>query len=551
MKRVALLAAAALAWAGCDYWSNLVDGKSVDRKSFILAARDAWTGQAVGESECRDVLTGESWKTNPAGERGFTDAPLGPYRFACEHPSYFPRTADFNFGILSDPRLVVSMARKPGADWYPGEPEKQVGLVLAQSQAGLVGRGIFRVPGTLLVNAAPWDTNSSFHYAWSFSRNTLAASGSEEPMLALYIGSIPADTIVDSLNLDVTARFQGVEPYALGDSSMAITFVRNKKPSLKVVSQRFYIPRGCPNDETFQTLIYLAHDSDGTCDSITFSTGDRDSPIENLPRGSKFCPDNPEFPDSAIFYLKAYRPEPGIPIRKRHSLTLKAWDDNKEFREETIFFDSRGNVRPRAEFTPVGGRYLNYVSETMKLEVFLYDEDSQIISASLDWGDGTTTLLKDIVVNLDSSFQLHDFISHVYERVSPPEGFKIRIATMDICSPLVLHWDTLQTPIHVINNSKPRLTVVNRGFFPPGSLTYRLRVTVSDPDMGTGLDFLKKIEIQWGDASAPFRELNRFSGLDTLFEYTYSQRPGPQSTINITVSDNHNGLADTTLPILP
>lgn len=432
------LAAAGLLAAGCEFLDNLTEGKNPESAPLHLVVRDDWTGDSLPRATCKSDRGGLSASADLDGRIAFAAAPTGTYSFVCGASSYFERKAKVQVKAGVGGSAEVRLARKPGAEWYPGQEDRRVRIVPEWDNAGL-----FIVPGEFMVHAYPRDDRKTFEYRYHVTPgpeiNWESAGRYEYPPVDdadwwLKPQHLPQDYRPDTITVTVSARL-GDTTYAIGSESAAVYLKRNRPPVLNLFFERDTI-KLC---KEFIQVILFVHDETGSC-------------------AVKFFNHNPSFPLGRIdtivpcqdtvyrFPLADQQTVAGIDVPRKNSLHITAFDDRGAAAESTITFHTLRNHPPEVvEFRALTAPAAAAAGAALSFRASLRDIDNAVDNTWVDWGDGSKELVYGFTGVGENEVELS--LTHAY---TTPGTYKATLSMRNPCDD-----DTAAADLTVVVNTPP------------------------------------------------------------------------------------------------
>ncbi|HKP94837.1 MAG TPA: hypothetical protein VJ385_03670 [Fibrobacteria bacterium] len=530
---MAAAAAAGLLAAGCEYWKNLVDDKEVTKVPLTLVVRDAWTREPLS-AYCVENERGIRRATDANGLIRIPEAGTGAYTFTCEAEFFYPGAKTFSLGGAGGSD-TVSLARLGLEQWYPEDTSRQVRLP-ARFET-------LRFPPNFVLATLPKTAGSAFRYAWTFARNKhldRPITGSRPGLSELVLTSNRPEEILpgkDTVKVDIYSALRGKDSlYLVASYSMPFEWVRNKLPVFTNTTwDTATDPRnprvGCDADDPFIHLQFAAMDSDGVCKKAVFFTSDTNSNLKAV-HEVRSCTDQRTLDLRLTTLFDSVSDEKAIVTKNK--LYVEVWDDNNEFRRDSIEFPTRTNVRPRGDFGPVHPQSAYLTHSEIRLWVKASNPDDVLREMTVNYGDGKS----DDALKSDNLNAFQDTVSHKYDEPGP----KFIIYTVsDLCPSAFLMLDTL----YLRDNAKPKLLLFDssNGFSATDPKLYRLHLSVLDPDIRDGIDSAEMV-VNWGEGKPDTLMVTRANIDNILVPHRYLTAPqnGVFYPLGVEVIDSQNAL---------
>lgn len=406
------LAAAGLLAAGCEFIDNLTDEKIPETADILLVVRDDWTGDSLPRATCASDRGGLSAGADPEGRIAFAAAPTGTHAFTCRAGGYFDRKAKVDVAAGTGGRAEVRLARKAGLEWYPGLAERQVALSIKG--------GEFIVPGSFLVEAWPRDSMGTFEYVYStsLSRDRFPAK-SESSVWTVDTRSLPGPYSLDSVRVTVTARL-GDTAYEVGSAALEVGLVRNRPPTLRVVT----IDKPIRCDQRALIVGVRSEDEEGPC-QVWFQNTNQYSPHGVI---------DAIFPcgDTTYHFPLAAQPTLGDSVVNRtNTLTITVIDRHDARTDTMVVFQTIPNFPPRIrEFAALDPLSPTVQGALLRFRASVNDSDHAINDTWVDWGDGEEELVFDVRLDGEPMNQKVMTFSHAY---AEPGTYTATLRTADHC----------------------------------------------------------------------------------------------------------------------
>jgi hypothetical protein len=552
-----------LAAVGCDYWDNLVDGKTYSRADLEVEVVDAWTGKPLADAPCRDSVQAVSGTADDQGVFRIVAGATGQYAITCSHEWYYDGSVSVHL-TKAGAHTVARLARRGESEnWYP-EGELQVRIASPIDS-------LMRFPATLDWQATPWDTRRNFRYEWSFKVAKSLSHGHLNSTEQLDSESFSphfraqattekgihegADTVI----LTVYSLLKGGQAgYPVGSAVFPFQWVHNKKPYARFdASERTRYPRaGCKLPSgLFESVHFVAGDSDGRCDTVRFWT--KTAPTLRMKDTLLTCSDD-----------NLYRPKveilPPGPNAEGISngdgsfdylnvLSMEITDDNGEKAQDTITLRTHTNVPPTGSiFYPIQRQTSTYIAgDPIAFKVEGHDTDGYIQRMDLLWSrNGERASAGDPRFPPNrSATDTNQWI----EYFTTPGTYAPEAWIFDDC-PDSTH--VSGQGFTVVKNTPPSIMIGKINTNPTASgdsleVSFDLRVTDVDAEKGHG-DSLTVVKVTWGSvpvemASAPLTPYSK-----TVGPHTFPMpSPGSSLSIRIHAVDAHSGPADDTIEVKP
>jgi hypothetical protein len=417
------LAAAGLLAAGCEFIDNLVEDKNPEAAPLHLVVRDDWTGDSLPRATCKSEGGGLSASADLDGRIAFAAVPTGAYSFVCGANSYFDRKATVQVKAGAGASAEVRLARKPGAEWYPGQLGRRVSIKVDWNRAE-----DFIVPGRFMVSAHPRDDRKTFEYRYLVSPgenlNQVPSDRSESPPVDdadwwVETQSLPQEFRQDTVTVTVSARL-GDTTYAIGSETLVVSLERNKPPFLNVVFNQDSI-KLC--NESIRVGLFV-HDEDGPC-KVRLSNKNQYSPHGRI---DTIVPCK----DAVHRFPLANQPTvAGQAFPRINSLHITAFDERGAEVKDSITFHTFPNHPPEVvAFKPQTAPAAAVAGASLSFRASLRDIDNAVDNTWVDWGDGKKELaypFTGIGVN-----ELDLPLTHTY---SSPGTYTATLETENPCGP--------------------------------------------------------------------------------------------------------------------
>ena len=553
----AAAACALLGAVGCDYWSNLVEQKSVTKADLVVYARDAWTDEIVSGAVCIDSVRKETFATNNAGTQWLAGAATGHYSIRCSSPIdslYHDAGADGEL-IRGGKELVIKFARRGGKEWYL-DIDRAVRLPDMPDS--------IRFPAGLDWTVTPEDEKGAFRYEWTFknaaglNRGHLEAHGQvgKNAFLPRFEAKATSDEGVkpgrDSVMLKVFSRLNGAKNEYLVDSAEAeINWVRNRKPIIMLDSGGYLGDTrvGCTSDPIYIRPQVIARDSDetGECAKIRLWAEDKESSLKIDTILS--CQNHP--PPLIQLYLPKRHGEPRADGSETYESILLAeiTDDNGETSRDTLVVKTHTNAPPTATARIVDPKPGYYVEDEIFFELTAGDSDGHFEDLGFTWTGDDSGQAANFGIHPEENPPKHAQILLTPATFAHAEWITVFSRAHDECGAdafpksfrILIEKDS--TP--VISYSKPDTARIG------DSLRVRFDLTLTDYEVSLNKDHYSKIRITWDDKRAQTdstRTGERVSGRAMEQMYPYPAQ-GEHYTVKIHVEDAHHKKADTSFQV--
>jgi hypothetical protein len=521
----AALAAALLA-AGCDYWKNLVDDRSVTQASLTVAVVDAWTRDTITNAACADPAHGINAITDATGRFRIADIGTGRYTLTCRADYYYEGSKSFDVSGEGS-SAKVELARHGFEEWYPDEPVRQIGLP-----------GFFdtlRYPPRFVLATIPDNDGSVFRYSWSFAQNknlNHILVNAKAGVFPLYLSADARDVTKPGPDTVTVTVFSALRGPGKLDTVTTYTqpffWVRNKLPVLlnwsfdsagysDSASYTNRNPRvGCKDPQAFSlTLTGVDPDGVGDCKKIAYSSGNLNSSLGNLlPETS--CSDSKgvALPLTSPYSHGELNKDTAFSIDNK--LLVDVWDVNDEYNRYTIDFKSRTNVLPSASVALSQPRKAYFIGAPVILVIRGKDKDGPVYNMRMSWGDGNE---ENVTLSDDNSHDVQETIAHVYFY---PGKYLPKLHVSDDCgdedSAVLANRDS----IRVRYNTPPKAVMDTVTQVPGDSLGVRVKISVHDSDADLEIDSVRVI-LNWGDGKADTSMVH--ASFEAYKQHRYSTKP--------------------------
>jgi hypothetical protein len=385
------LAAAGLLATGCEFLDNLTEDKVPETASLLLVVRDDWTGDSLPRATCTADHGKLSASADLEGRIAFAEVPTGSYSVVCGANSYFDRKATVQVKAGAGGSSEVRLARKPGAEWYPGQQLRWVSIQGVWPDEDVIVRNDLNFK----VEAYPRDDRKTFEYRYTVAlgEHPDLDSGSSGRKVSPTVDD--ADWWVhlpkvgpsknyrsDTIFVTVSARL-GDMNYVVGSESTVVSLRGNIPPRLQVIFNRDNISL-C--NESIQVGV-IGEDVDGSC-SLKFSNINQYSPLGRIDT-SMPC-------TNAVvsFKLKNQTPVAGQVHERSNTLNIIATDDLGAVTVDSIAFKTLPNHLPEVvEFKAMTAPASAVAGAVLSFRASLRDVDNAIDNIRVDWGDSKEELV--------------------------------------------------------------------------------------------------------------------------------------------------------------
>jgi hypothetical protein len=529
-RRVAAsaLAAGCLLAAGCDYWKNLVDGKTADKAaSLSVTVRDLFTKDTLRAS-CVDSRMGFSDSSGNEAVINRPEAPTGRYSLRCNavDSAYYEGRLDFDVMPGDSKKVVVELARKGGKYWYE---DNRPFLY--------IDNALYRVPETFFLRALPAPGGDSlYRYDWSVKRRGELKRNTKSPYYSIHFGK--PDSGLQEFSVRVWATPPGREPYLIGaDTLREQSFRSNRTPQLTVgpgfdASHAYQV--GCAETEGPLAISFVANDTDGSCDSIFLSNAGPNSALGKLDTVLE-CISNQE--NNVVLPLtvpntRSANIQDGLRIRVR--------DDNGEYTDTTLKFRVAINQAPGFMKFERASNKMQYTNKEVAIHFVVHDTDSPISTLHVFWGDSNTA---NIYIG-DGNNTADYTATHQY---ATPGFYTIYASATDTCG-TTNNRLSLGSAVQVKANSNPHVTCAYSGFDLPAKA--KLKLGVSDRDMEDNSDSVL-ISVDWYDGGPRQQvQIPCCASKDTTLIHDFGAPWNQDLKAFIEATDAHDG-RDTLTQIIP
>jgi hypothetical protein len=534
---LASVAAAGMLAAGCDYWRNLVDERTVATAHLMVKVRDNFTLETL-VATCTDSGRGLTLVTAlGSGQAEIPGAGTGMYTMRCHaNWGYYDRIIGFPLTPPGD-TVVFGLARLGGElEWYDGDPLWDVRI-----------RERFdtlRFPGDFNFSAYPEDPAlKRFRYEWTFAkaRDLDQTTNKVNAINATYgkrVDTVNAVPGPDTLTLSVWSMLRKDEEfYPIGTVKRPFVWARNRLPYLKL-EQEFDKTRiydvGCPESQPLRiSSTAIDPDGEGECKSIRFYTVDATSSFGAVDTTFPCTRSEPRFPLRNTF--QTLLSDSGL--QRESELKISVTDNNGERFDTSLVITTRSNKLPTLLSEIVKGRTFVFTGDSIMVPFELSDGDGVPDSATIDWGAGEGKTHTDY-----STRRVNTLIDTGKWSYSTPGVKKIVLYGFDRCGASVKS-EPGSIVIHANRNPEVKLVYQRDEGSAPNHL-YVFKITPSDKDISEGLgDRITAVYAK------PPGEGSRLvepppSGLDYTWTLRSNQPPDSlgRYKITITVHDNHDGI---------
>jgi hypothetical protein len=547
----AAAAAAGLLAAGCDYWQNLVDDKVVTHTALDVMVLDAWTRQPLSDAVCKDAGRGLEWTTDANGRIAVSNAETGQYLVSCVSPSYHDAAIGFPL-TRAGAAVAVPMARRGGADWYPDDVARQVGIINTKPQDPFK---VQRFPSPVRMLAGPEDSLSRFLYIWKFakaSRLNREANSVHVTVPWYEKTAMPPDVedgMEDTLTLIVRSRLNGkANEYEVGTYRRVFTWAKNNLPILNDIKHEWNdFTVGCPEPESQPLrVVFSASDIDGDCPDVRFWSADTASSLGNvdttlLCRHSRplILPLRNTFPtlrtDAALFL--------------DNKLYLSATDANGGKALDSIEFRTKTNIQPTISAFIEGRPQVVFTGEEIRVHFEAHDSLQAVGLVTTIWGNGDRLdsvgeTSKDY--SETNAYTVRGTMSHIYDKTDIQRGKSVTVRIVDKCHGVAnAHAGTFDVRI----NSAPEIETFSflTKDSQSDSTTHLFRLGIRDNELSQDLDSITQVKINWGDGTSKdyadlFRTAPYIRSISHQFKTPPPSPAGYQISISVVDSHTHNGV---------
>ncbi|MDB5103127.1 MAG: hypothetical protein JWP91_816 [Fibrobacteres bacterium] len=537
--------AAALTAAGCDYWRNLVDEKTVTRAVVRIKVIDAFTRDPIPEAHCTDPDRGIDRSTDANGEFTLADAGTGPYSVTCTFRwGYYERTGAFEVqrGGADE---VIALARHGGEEWYPDDELKQVKVRNLKLDT-------IRYPiRSLKMLAGPEDTSapSRFLYLWSFEKYPeLNRKGTSYKASSdtFELNTLPlAATITggpDVLTLKVLSHLNGTEKeYEVGTFTKPFVWVRNLLPTLSWNDfSKAPWKVGCHTSQPLR-LTFTGTDPDGSCKEVRIFNLDSNSTFGYFDSTFKCKTRSINLPLAKTFDTLSS----DTSFEKTYSLNLSVSDDNGERLDTSLHLTVKSNILPKVNAEIEGRPSEVFTGEPVTILYDAVDPDGSI--------EQVTTVWEALSETIKGYGQYHvNTVQGRQSAVYSDTGRKtIIVLVEDECGDQPNYFLHVKVRKNIPPTAKLEFIREERDKF--NDTTYRyFQFSISDKDVLDSLDHYSDIFLDWGDGSPMKDTTQNGVGYNKVVRHHYAGAPGPQGyTIRLDIHDAHGGRFVDSLAIPP
>jgi hypothetical protein len=541
-KRLATAAAAAglVALAGCDYWKNLVDDKTLATATLRIQVLDAWTEKPLVDVRCADGKRGIDQNSDRYGEIELLRSPTGLYSITCETEGYWPFTSNLSLPAQGRTALI-SMARRGGKEWYPDDLDKQVRI---QDPPGALPFREIRFPSKFQMRAAPEDSLNRFRYIWKFAKATSfnRDAGSDlrdSSVYTLQNADVPKvqEGWEDTLTLIVKSRLNGNKNEYLVDSvTRPFTWVRNLRPTIRFseYSKAPYLV-GCPTSQPLRVQ-FTASDPDGLCMDVHFSTlKDTNSSFGRIDTSFQCNFSKPiQFPLRNVFTVL----DTSAALFRSNKLYVTVKDDNSQTYQDSIVIDTKTNILPTVAAKFDSAITSAFVHEKVKVRFSVSDSDGPV-QVAVDWGlgpDGFRTFdFNDFGKNrVDSS------AARAYDTAG---NYSVHVIVSDNCN---ISKNYFVGSIHIKDNALPKVALTYVRKETSGDSTYMVfQLEVTDKDVGDDADRITDVNVDWGEGPSFHDFVTVQANYLKSIRHAYagpSARPDGKYLLSVDAHDSHGGV---------
>lgn len=538
---------------GCDYWTNLVDGKKITQVALTIRVKDALTGEPLPYSVCEDASRGLAFPLDDMGSFKDPSASTGSYSMVCRMSGYYDAKVDFNVDKNGAP-ITASLARLGGQDWYPEELFPQMDSL--RVHISLIGN--LRVPGKMIFRASPFLASGEIRYRWKSSlypqlNRDWSNAASGNPDFTVALKSLPSDENLDTIYLYVRSRLGGHPEYDVDSFSITVNWVRNRLPVWTPLIPPITITRvGCTVVDTTKrfSVFYNVSDPDGDrpC-TVYFSSIDASSALglvnSNQPCGLVSV----NFPILDPFFTLPQ--DSKASLQDTSLLYMKVVDANGQSRDTTFRLITYPNVQPTSKIVKLDTLPIHYSGKEMKFQFLGSVPEGGLNRLIINWGDNSLGLDLD----LDRNYPLYNSFDNTFgHRYLDSGSYQVSSRIYDACG----FYASYALPlIHVQANHLPELRSMDTlGYHLQGiTPVYRIQLAVFDADLESRQDSVRVVVI-WGEGLADTLKVTASTVNQKQILDHYYAKPPPDTYVDlyhlsVTVTDANDGIAISKFDIRP